>query len=228
MTTLNRYGIRWTAPQTPISVPMDDGYWTPYHSAQARIDELEAENARLRAAFDVVMAKLRAERTAREQEIAILNDDVLRAGEVINMLKEQLKQAEADLSANLARKVDAGLRAGKILGPDYDGVSMEQVATELVQMKAENARLKAERDYWAHLERSAKEVESWPAWKRGEQSVSLTPEAERGIARLRMQVEAGPVPCSIDDCDDYEEHQAIHAEKAAVLALIDTLRGGTR
>jgi hypothetical protein len=26
-----RYGIRWHDNTTPLTVPMDDGYWTPYH-----------------------------------------------------------------------------------------------------------------------------------------------------------------------------------------------------
>lgn len=42
---LPRYGLRWNGPAQPLSVPMDDGYWTPWHLAEA----LRAENARLRA-----------------------------------------------------------------------------------------------------------------------------------------------------------------------------------
>jgi hypothetical protein len=30
---LPRYGLRWNGPQQPIAVPMDDGYWTPWHLA---------------------------------------------------------------------------------------------------------------------------------------------------------------------------------------------------
>ncbi|MFK3907933.1 hypothetical protein ACI2KD_07670 [Pseudomonas monteilii] len=30
---LPRYGLRWNGPQKPIAVPMDDGYWTPWHLA---------------------------------------------------------------------------------------------------------------------------------------------------------------------------------------------------
>ena len=35
-----RYGIRWTDEKTPIAVPMDDGYWTPWHISDKRITEL--------------------------------------------------------------------------------------------------------------------------------------------------------------------------------------------
>lgn len=30
---LPRYGLRWNGPEQPLSVPMDDGYWTPWHLA---------------------------------------------------------------------------------------------------------------------------------------------------------------------------------------------------
>ena len=32
---LPRYGLRWNGPGVPLSVPMDDGYWTPWHLAAA-------------------------------------------------------------------------------------------------------------------------------------------------------------------------------------------------
>lgn len=31
---LPRYGISWNGPDKPLTVPMDDGYWTPYHLAE--------------------------------------------------------------------------------------------------------------------------------------------------------------------------------------------------
>jgi len=40
---LERYGIEWQGQENPISVPMNDGYWTPWHIAQLRITELEAQ-----------------------------------------------------------------------------------------------------------------------------------------------------------------------------------------
>lgn len=30
---LPRFGLRWNGPSEPLSVPMEDGYWTPYHLA---------------------------------------------------------------------------------------------------------------------------------------------------------------------------------------------------
>lgn len=32
---LLRYGLRWSGPTEPLAVPMDDGYWTPWHLATA-------------------------------------------------------------------------------------------------------------------------------------------------------------------------------------------------
>lgn len=37
---LPRYGLKWNGPSQPLSVPMDDGYWTPWHLAQAECEKL--------------------------------------------------------------------------------------------------------------------------------------------------------------------------------------------
>lgn len=39
--TAVRFGIRWNGPQSPLAVPMDDGYWTPWHLAQAEVERLK-------------------------------------------------------------------------------------------------------------------------------------------------------------------------------------------
>mgnify|MGYP003630098738 CR=1 FL=1 len=44
---LPRYGLRWNGPGQPLSVPFDDGYWTPWHLAAARIAELEQKGNNL-------------------------------------------------------------------------------------------------------------------------------------------------------------------------------------
>lgn len=35
-----RYGLRWNGPRQPVSVPMADGYWTPWHLAEAECERL--------------------------------------------------------------------------------------------------------------------------------------------------------------------------------------------
>lgn len=41
MDNLQRYGVEWVGPREPIAVPMDDGYWTPWHIAAAQVAELK-------------------------------------------------------------------------------------------------------------------------------------------------------------------------------------------
>lgn len=42
-----RYGIRWNGPTEPMSVPMEDGYWTPWHLAHRQIEYLVWDRNRL-------------------------------------------------------------------------------------------------------------------------------------------------------------------------------------
>lgn len=39
-----RYGLRWNGPKQPVSVPMADGYWTPWHLAEAECEQLRANH----------------------------------------------------------------------------------------------------------------------------------------------------------------------------------------
>lgn len=52
---LPRYGLRWPPPanSAPLAVPMDDGYWTPWHLADAARNELReaAQNAMARCKY---------------------------------------------------------------------------------------------------------------------------------------------------------------------------------
>lgn len=43
---LPRYGIKWSGPTQPLAVPMDDGYWTPYHLAVTNQAEVKAQAGR--------------------------------------------------------------------------------------------------------------------------------------------------------------------------------------
>ncbi len=75
---LPRYGLRWNGPGAPLSVPMSDGYWTPWHLAddlsqmlkkldlerseqwaarrdtEAKLDTAQAVSAELRAELETV------------------------------------------------------------------------------------------------------------------------------------------------------------------------------
>lgn len=69
--TLSRWGITWQGPESPICVPMNDGYWTPWHLAQNEIDAL---NHAVRAESDYV-EKLKEENAALKTEIEQLRKD---------------------------------------------------------------------------------------------------------------------------------------------------------
>ena len=45
---LPRYGLRHNGQSMPMSVPMADGYWTPYHLAIAEVEALRADAERWR------------------------------------------------------------------------------------------------------------------------------------------------------------------------------------
>ncbi len=64
------------------------------------------------------------------------------AEETRDAIKAQLTLSEQALSAERARKVDLGLRLGQILGREYDGVPLDEVARRFVA--SEQARAQAE------------------------------------------------------------------------------------
>lgn len=51
-----RFGIRWNGPSWPLAVSMDDGYWTPWHLADARERALRARVAELERERDEARA----------------------------------------------------------------------------------------------------------------------------------------------------------------------------
>lgn len=53
-----RYGIRWHGLDRPLAAKMDDGYWTPWHLANAEVE-------RLRAALELVAGNLAAAQQKR-------------------------------------------------------------------------------------------------------------------------------------------------------------------
>lgn len=88
---LPRYGLRWppAANQAPLAVPMDDGYWTPAHLAEAEVERLtqalSQEQAR-RIEAQTEVERLTAERDRFAHEAAALRSEV-------GSLKQQLSAA---------------------------------------------------------------------------------------------------------------------------------------
>ena len=70
---LPRYGLRWNGPTDPVSVPMDDGYWTPWHLAQAQIQQarIKAEDER-----DEARALRTVDREKAQREMLLLKQRV--------------------------------------------------------------------------------------------------------------------------------------------------------
>lgn len=85
---LPRYGLRWNGPSQPLSVPMDDGYWTPWHLAYQQVESaLEREQIALahadaaddlRAQIDRLRAALHScAKASSAAEVGLIVDDAL-------------------------------------------------------------------------------------------------------------------------------------------------------
>lgn len=71
---LPRYGLRWNGPSQPVSVPMDDGYWTPWHLAAATAPVQQAtdggRNLRYEGLFEGETEEQRSLRLAPVQPVS--------------------------------------------------------------------------------------------------------------------------------------------------------------
>ena len=50
-----RYGLRWNGPEQPVAVPVDDGYWTPFHLVEHLRDYFKIEFQRRKALVDLLV-----------------------------------------------------------------------------------------------------------------------------------------------------------------------------
>ena len=80
---LPRFGLQWNGPTSPLSVPMNDGYWTPWHLANDEIDQLQAK---------VAEATLGRDSAKDAEVVAWAEVDALRA-----RVAEALRWIEGDL-----------------------------------------------------------------------------------------------------------------------------------
>ena len=51
-----RYGLQLNGPESPVTVLMDDGFWTPWHLASAEVERLQARVAELEKSFKELSA----------------------------------------------------------------------------------------------------------------------------------------------------------------------------
>lgn len=98
-----RYGLRWNGPEQPVAVPMDDGYWTPYHLVEKAEEEWEracdTHRARRLRYGDALQAALEA-----LASISLMgNDNTAPAHTVL-----KAASARAHEAANAARAVLEG------------------------------------------------------------------------------------------------------------------------
>lgn len=97
MTELQRYGVEWTGPTTPICVKSDTGYWTPWHLAdlevrrlQARVADLEAKLTPPKEDLGVTLLRLFKE----EERKAVFSEEYEKAILAGFPRQEALKQAQ--------------------------------------------------------------------------------------------------------------------------------------
>jgi hypothetical protein len=100
---LPRYGLRWNGPTEPVAVPMLDGYWTPWHLADAETQRFEIERKHTGRALDEAVALQKAACAAAYQRGA-----------------EAMREAAA-------KYFDDGLADGGIPGPSIYGIQMRQL-----------------------------------------------------------------------------------------------------
>lgn len=101
---LPRYGLRWNGPTEPLVVPMDDGYWTPWHIANVAIER------------DLVKG-LRAEIKAQMDTACSIDDKLKEARESI----ERMRVVSEGLRADLATQTEL---AGKYLGAGIEALGL--------------------------------------------------------------------------------------------------------
>jgi hypothetical protein len=114
---LPRFGIKWNGEYEPISTPMDDGYWTPYHLAMALLQSRPsiADHLVRQIAFS-----LKAFGPA------------LRTGGVIDHIRKELKEVE-DNPHDLYEWIDIAMLAldGAWRHAIRDGRTNEDIAQEV-------------------------------------------------------------------------------------------------
>lgn len=122
-----RYGLRWNGPTTPVAVPMDDGYWTPWHLAQGAL-------AAVVSCHQMGTDSACLERQACERYDA-------------HATQRRLAQVTAELERVAAQR-DEALRVSVSFASQATRAEdeLEQVAEDVEGLRAELERVAAERD----------------------------------------------------------------------------------
>lgn len=152
-----RFGIRWNGPQSPIAVPMDDGYWTPWHVASAEVERLrkDLDDAR-KAAAEVD----RAGGDAPHEPCMGLAAWIRCRGEMQRAAEARAVKAEAERDE--LRTEWFGIAGGENSFPsDHGGdcIAQQQVAAWLADGQAARAELEQLRTRAEVADRAASDAE---------------------------------------------------------------------
>jgi len=82
---------------------------------------------------------------SRPAVLILCHDETEQAQALAYLTDRETRHASYDLvsrAVDLSQRFDLSLRLGQILGPEYDGVPLEEVARELVRLKAERQESK--------------------------------------------------------------------------------------
>lgn len=77
-TALERFGIEWRGPHMPIARPTPDGYWTPWHEATTKIEQLRGTLAELAALVRGECPALLNEDSGGDARLSMEIDELLR------------------------------------------------------------------------------------------------------------------------------------------------------
>lgn len=105
--TLPRYGLRWNGPTRPLSVPMVDGYWTPWHLAAAELAAMR-ERWAIAEADRVTLPRVTRERDALRDFAQRVIDETDDGGDVPGDAVEAAAEA-----CGLLRKVEVAEPCGE-------------------------------------------------------------------------------------------------------------------
>lgn len=156
---LPRYGLRWNGPNEPLAVPMDDGYWTPYHFVKDERDQLRAE-------LDATTETLRQAEAARNECAKDLRAAKRAYGDYkvmwVNAANEvrHLKEERDSLRAKLAAKTiewPEWAKVGQRVRVRSTRCAVTQCnfveGEEFVVAKADELEwsLMSKRQFWAHI-----------------------------------------------------------------------------
>ena len=129
---LDRFGIEWTGPKTPIAVHMDDGYWTPWHLAHAELVELRKKNAELES-HNLGLTKTLVE---FEQEQAIRDLERMALG-----IQASIDFYIKNTSSAIQGHINYGI-LGKVKADNPDAIPIEILERDIKALRKQAKQLK--------------------------------------------------------------------------------------